>query len=453
MVRFGGEEAVPDAYLYRASKSLPDERSGSKRSSSQSRASRKSGQPTLSLSPDRSGALNSTTGSLRSPAQEALSSPSSPKSPKRLTSGSLRSPSNDAMSSPSSAMRSTLGPLRSPRSSARLSQSDETVPVKHEFLRRKRAYDPPRAETQDSEAVMKERLKSYSQVAVASHKLGAFASAQPEVFRDRSTLKSSKQLSPLGLAGQEALSPRPNQQRIGNPVSGHMPVSTDQAEDSSISPTPTSPRPDQRASVTWKSEEAPEPTGMLMDIARRLGMNLHDVRIKWREFMRLDTDSNGYLTRDEFEDSVRVQCSLARGQPLPEQLSKLCFTAADKNRNGRVDFEEFVLWTSRHEFTEEWLVADESERKLRKFVRLHGLCIADVDQVRVVFRKLDTDDSGTLDAEEFKTALCTMLGAKRREDIPALTLQRYWKEVDVDQDGEVTFEEFAMWYFGLREKY
>jgi len=189
---------------------------------------------------------------------------------------------------------------------------------------------------------------------------------------------------------------------------------------------------------------------LFMNIAKEEGMKMDDVKKEYDAFLRLDADASGFLSNQEFEDSIRLHCGLPPGQPLPAQLATHCFGSADLNNDGKLNFEEFVHWTSRHEFTEEWMVGDPHERRVRQFIREHGLCVADIDKVRTVFKKLDIDDSGSLDKDEFAMALCSLLNAKRREDIPESTLKRYWKEVDVDQDGSVSFEEFALWYFGVR---
>lgn len=61
----------------------------------------------------------------------------------------------------------------------------------------------------------------------------------------------------------------------------------------------------------------------------------------------------------------------------------------------------------------------------------------EVDSLRVVFKALDNDDSGHVDAAELLPALQTIQASATMEDAQALM-----KEVDVDSSSTISFDEF-----------
>lgn len=59
-----------------------------------------------------------------------------------------------------------------------------------------------------------------------------------------------------------------------------------------------------------------------------------------------------------------------------------------------------------------------------------------LEDLRAIFQKIDVDDSGTIDSEEFKNAmsLCTSISARR--------LDRIFAAIDVNDSGEIDYTEF-----------
>ena len=64
-----------------------------------------------------------------------------------------------------------------------------------------------------------------------------------------------------------------------------------------------------------------------------------------------------------------------------------------------------------------------------------------------VFRKIDTDGSGTLDREELKAALrgASDLKSSSSKKISDEEIDRMMLQADADQSGEVDFPEFCAW--------
>merc|ERR1719282_30412 len=185
---------------------------------------------------------------------------------------------------------------------------------------------------------------------------------------------------------------------------------------------------------------------ILVFLARKHQLPYAEVRQRHKEFSMLDFDADGRLTIQEFEETVRIMCNLPRGAPLPKHVVKHHWVSVDVNAKGTIDFEEFLLWATQTAYTEEVLVPDPSERRLRKMAKENGLYISDVERVKVVFDRYDSDGSDRIDESEFKNVLCTLMKVKDPSDISDTKLHRYWREVDLDCSGEVNFEEFLNWY-------
>lgn len=183
-----------------------------------------------------------------------------------------------------------------------------------------------------------------------------------------------------------------------------------------------------------------------LDLSRQYRLPLDQVKRMYQEFNELDLNKNGLLSCSEFEEAIRLHCRIPKDQDLPEHLVHNFWADADRNKNGELDFEEFLLFAISHEYSEEWMVRDSNERSLRQVARDHGFNLVDVEKVKKVFDGFDVDKSGEIDREEFKHVLCQLLGVKKASDIPDAVLKRYWLEVDLDGNGSVSLEEFVVWY-------
>eukprot|EP00301_Raphidiophrys_heterophryoidea_P008306 c13101_g1_i6.p1 GENE.c13101_g1_i6~~c13101_g1_i6.p1 ORF type:complete len:103 (-),score=33.67 c13101_g1_i6:110-418(-) len=89
----------------------------------------------------------------------------------------------------------------------------------------------------------------------------------------------------------------------------------------------------------------------------------------------------------------------------------------DSNRNGKVDFDEFVRFM---------VVSNKNPKSDPK------------QELRDAFKVFDRDGNGKISATEFKFILTNLGDALTQEEVDDVI-----GEVDVDGDGQINFEEFA----------
>ncbi|KAL7674135.1 hypothetical protein ACOME3_000415 [Neoechinorhynchus agilis] len=129
-------------------------------------------------------------------------------------------------------------------------------------------------------------------------------------------------------------------------------------------------------------------------------------------FERLDKDKSSWIDKNEFT-SVLTDLGWNVKRSEVEQM----FDFIDKNRDGKLDFEEF--------------------RKAARIVKPHVDNI-ERNATKDLFEQLDTDKSGKLDFLEVQRGL-TKMGLKMSND----DLNHLFDVMDVDKSGHIDFEEFC----------
>lgn len=181
-------------------------------------------------------------------------------------------------------------------------------------------------------------------------------------------------------------------------------------------------------------------------LAKKHALPMDVVRARMAEFKKFDEDGNNSLAMSEFEHAIKSHCKIDKDQPLPEQIRAANLACADRDKDGSIDFEEYLLWSMQTSFVEEMLVPDPAVREFRQVIRDHNLDPLDVDKIRAVFTTFDTDGSGEIEWEEFKALLCKLLNVRSETDIPSPELRRRWREADILNQGKINFEQFVVWY-------
>jgi Ca2+-binding EF-hand superfamily protein len=156
----------------------------------------------------------------------------------------------------------------------------------------------------------------------------------------------------------------------------------------------------------------------------------------------------GSLDHRSFGEIV-VQIMNATKQKLSkEEMQRkieVCWREADRNFNGKVEFDEFAIWFSSWGFQQELLLSPQKIRT-RDFAKKYELSYADVDAVYTKFQHFDEDKSGLIEFAEFKKLLYRLLKVPKGAELPANRLNFFWKEIDIDGSGSVCMDEFLQWY-------
>ncbi|KAL2805670.1 calcium-binding protein 4 isoform b [Daubentonia madagascariensis] len=147
---------------------------------------------------------------------------------------------------------------------------------------------------------------------------------------------------------------------------------------------------------------------------RELGPEeLDELQAAFEEF---DTDRDGYIGYRDLGDCMRTLGY------MPTEMELLEVSQHVKMRmGGRVDFEEFVELIS---------------PKLREETA-HML---GVRELRIAFREFDRDRDGRITVAELRQAAPALLG----EPLAGPELDEMLREVDLNGDGTVDFDEFVM---------
>lgn len=197
-------------------------------------------------------------------------------------------------------------------------------------------------------------------------------------------------------------------------------------------------------SLTQDANEAD--LNLCAKMCRKYNLTHEEVWWKIQEFNEFDRDGSKGLDRAEFQDVIRVYINLPGSGPLPKHLLNWHWVGADSTGDGIIDFEEFLLWSLRTAYTEEVLVPDPQERLLRRIAREHNLPFQDAERLKKAFDICDPNHSGFIEPDEFKMVLFQLLGVKNESDIPEAKFQRWWREVDHNGSGTISFEQFLIWY-------
>lgn len=184
----------------------------------------------------------------------------------------------------------------------------------------------------------------------------------------------------------------------------------------------------------------------LVELSKKHNIALSTVQSIRHEFERMDVNGNEEISTEEFQAWLHKELGLKPGEDVPSCHLIRNFADADSDGNGVLDFEEFLLWRHARHFVEDLILDKDQDRRLREVARSYGLTIPEVENIKKEFDRFDLDSSGLIDRDEFKKCLVALLKGKDISDMPQNRLDRYWREIDVDQSGTVSLDEFLVWY-------
>lgn len=218
--------------------------------------------------------------------------------------------------------------------------------------------------------------------------------------------------------------------------------SASSSEDESQDGQTSTPQDSPRSTQSWE---------MCLQLSRKHKVPIAEVRMQLAEFNSLDGSGPcGELTQKEWEAAVRPKANIPADQPVPVYLLMKQYASADKDDDGLIDFEEYLLWSRNTLWLEEFAVPSHSERELRRIARKYGLNLPEIDSIKRSFDKYDQDGSGHIDRNEFRDVVCNLMKVNS-DDISQQQLDRYWIEAcaqTASGDG-INFEEFLDWTMKL----
>ena len=135
-------------------------------------------------------------------------------------------------------------------------------------------------------------------------------------------------------------------------------------------------------------------------------------------FKKFDIDGDGSIDRSEMTKALT-----SGGQSFTQQEIDALFNAADVNRDGTVDYEEFIT-----------LMCPSAATIVHKFRSQYK----SIDDVRAAFKRFDANGDGALSKNELSAALKSSGHSYSDVEVDAI-----FSLGDVDGDGEVSLQEFV----------
>ena len=128
-------------------------------------------------------------------------------------------------------------------------------------------------------------------------------------------------------------------------------------------------------------------------------------------FNQIDLNGDGKITEKELYKGLSTKI---KSETLAKDVSKI-YKNLDMDNNGLIEYEEFVrAAVSKEKFTNE-------------------------NVLRFAFRYFDKDDSGEITFDEIEDVFKTSINKTNIRN----TLKQIIKEVDINGDGVISFEEFV----------
>lgn len=166
-------------------------------------------------------------------------------------------------------------------------------------------------------------------------------------------------------------------------------------------------------------------------------------------FMKYDKDQNYYLDAGEFQNLMN---DLQARLDFPPDETLRFLAEADQNADGNIEYEEFIpmaLQIIHGMYAKKRMQQHIAEvEKQAEDILVHDMTRAELTElIRAIFTRIDKDNSGVLNKQEFVQALTSMeLGLTRRE------INTIMFRVDIDKDGMISYTEFIPFAYDLLMK-
>jgi len=186
----------------------------------------------------------------------------------------------------------------------------------------------------------------------------------------------------------------------------------------------------------------------LMRLARELHLTDEEFRMARLAFRNFDRDDNGSWDGDEYQKAIGhlLRRNEAHTMAMPSWRQPL---ECAKDKPLPISFRQFLVWYASNRFQKGVLLSEEQQLSY-KLAEQYGVAAADVDHLKQSYDSFDQDHSGTLDYEEFKKVLHSLMRVPADTELPDSRVQRFWREVDPGRCGAIEFEVFLAWWMRQR---
>jgi Ca2+-binding EF-hand superfamily protein len=164
----------------------------------------------------------------------------------------------------------------------------------------------------------------------------------------------------------------------------------------------------------------------VVTLAKKHELLVKDVRTYLDEFESYDKDGTHTLSLKEFLKALKKRLGLPHDAELPRQMVNQNWLQADLDNDASIDFEEFLLWSIN--VGDNLAESNHQEKHWKKLAETYGVELHEVDRLKKVFDRFDTDRSGLIDETEFASCIFALMKVKNPSDIPSKMLRRFWRE-------------------------
>eukprot|EP00811_Abedinium_folium_P005760 NODE_15300_length_1057_cov_10.812903.p1 GENE.NODE_15300_length_1057_cov_10.812903~~NODE_15300_length_1057_cov_10.812903.p1 ORF type:complete len:272 (+),score=61.60 NODE_15300_length_1057_cov_10.812903:93-818(+) len=176
-------------------------------------------------------------------------------------------------------------------------------------------------------------------------------------------------------------------------------------------------------------------------LIRQLCMSVSEA-MKVKELFDLhDGSGDGLLRLHEFEAAI---IQLLKQQCQEDNAGTAEDYWWDSGRH-EMTFADLLKWMSTNGFHEALLLTA-SQKQIRHFARAYNTSPDLVEKVQKIFDIYDADHSGSVTIDGFQKVLEMALNMAPKQKLPQSRVHFFWNEIDPDQSGTVTFEEFLVWW-------
>lgn len=184
-------------------------------------------------------------------------------------------------------------------------------------------------------------------------------------------------------------------------------------------------------------------------LARELNMTVDGTRDAAEVFVQHDVWQVGFLSLDNFERAAVNVISQKSGTVDIDAVKLCCWKWWNSAGIDHIILEQFLEWVSRNRFNAE-LVQTQEQRDSQVLARKCGCAEKEVDDCKF-FLEFSNSNSRQLDIEGFANALKGLLKMPGDDNLATGRLRFLWREIDTNNTGTASFEEFVRWWAKRKE--